>query len=340
MRVLIIGVQTDIGLKLLESLDSDVEIYAVKLKCDLYNNETRLKINASRANVHLIEYRAYNMELPEVEYIVNCNVAPLPLLYNERPTKSIYTAMNSVLAMAISKFDGYYINLSSFHVYGNSMNAMPLEEKESRLIIKPPSKNMDTMSEDRFGYKSKWGIAEKMTYAPKDVSLYCLNSLFGEALVKKIKSPNVSFRLPYLTCNSVNLSKLTKYSDRINKALFALSKGQDIQITSDGTELSVYDVITPTVVAKFISDLIHNGDIITGVFNLSGVDCSELELVSKLQDFSIKAEVLSNEKQTYIPIKYYKADDRKLRLALSDKLTNLPKLTIQGLIMDYLDNSE
>lgn len=353
MKLLILGAESNIGMKLIEDLDPDIEIVAIfQESFCLENDPVKLKINKFRFNVEVLPFEVvdYKWQLffkdRKFDYIVSCGRQPFERYANQYPLDDLQYHERSSRLVEIGRmneFEGLFINLSSFHVYGNSPNGIPLKLKEGRYEIKPPDDSGEILSEDRFGYDSDFGISEQMYYAPKEENIYGLHCALNEKTIKSYNKGQVlNLRLPYMPIYCVPDEYVLNYGDRVNNLLLKLSKGQQLTSTLDNSEMSVYDFLTPSYVSKFISDLVFHGECIEGNYNLAGACFSEMELLKKLQEFDKKISFLDKAPDNWHkPLRYYKADNSAIKKALKDKITSLPKdLTMQGFVMDYLDNSK
>jgi hypothetical protein len=348
MNVLIFGAQTNIGMQLIQDLDAEITAVFV-YSTFIENDKVVEQVNRDRSNVTALDFihgpKFINglFSKNKFDYILNCHREPFEIYSNLFPCEDL-SSYSKVAKLAeasrVNGFEGCFMNLSTFEIYGDSSNGMPLELKEGRFEIKEPSSSEDIFLEDRFGYDCDLGLSEKMYYSPSNNTICGLHADLCEKIVKHYsKGPVLNLRLPYMPVHSVPDDFILKYGDRINVILLKLSKGQEIQTTLDNSEKCVYDFLTPGYVSRFICSLIFHGEVMEGDFNMSGVSFSELELLKKLQEFNIKIKFL---KKTPIdwhkPLRYYKADDSALKNALKDKLAKLPDdFTLQSFILNYLD---
>lgn len=359
MKVLIFGAQTNIGEKLIMNFSKSEMINVVALAFPGHSLRTIEKqvvcINGS-SNMELIITQELDIEESihlamkkgPFDYVINCQGQPFPSYAKACPQKELdeYFKYSIQLLEEINRskfFDGLFINLSSFAVYGNAPNGIPLQISESRFEIVPAKEDKEIESEELFGYDSAYGISEKMYYAPKDVDFYGLQKLGVERMVQEyFEGQYLNLRLPYMLVYNNEVGFIEKYGDRINVILKSLSKSQKIISTADNKDKAVYDFLSPEYVAAFIFNLISKGEKIFGTYNMSGVSFSELELLKILQDFSVDIEWLEETPDSMNKsVAYYSADDRKLRFQLEGKETNLPnEISLRHLVISYLNNSE
>lgn len=342
-NVLIFGSQTDIGREVVKRLSdaNDIKVIYIHLEVDTieefeadwYEPYKRIEIVADSVrsyNVQTAIHSAFFDFNYVVDYVINCHFQPLHN-FNDAMLNTIYNVVDSAfLAEQCSKeFTGSFINLSSFAIYGTAPDGIALDRNNSAFSIAVPRTDEDEDYQEKFGFDSSYGIAEKLEFAPNKRSSYGLTMALREQSIKDISSDQchvLTLRLPYMIQNSIR-DDYKQYMDRINILLDKLKNGEKLISTFDNTEKCVYDFLTPAYVSNFICDIIQNQDIVIGTYNIGSRydnEFSELQLLKKLKEMDFEnIELVEKLEDRESPLAFYMADCRNLENALVDHTTNL-----------------
>jgi len=343
-NVLIFGSQTDIGRELVKKLKDSYFINIVYIHiqtetvedfgADWYEPFARIKESTRNRLLTALKYEirdAMNVFSLEMDYVINCHYQPLDG-FNDAIINSTCNVIDSTLLATVCRengFKGSFINLSSFAIYGTAPDGIKLKRDEAAFSIEVPRTDEDEDYQEKFGFDSTYGIAEKLEFAPNKRSSYGLTMALREKNIADLASDKyhvLTLRLPYMIQNSIR-EEYKPYMDRINILLDKLKNGETLISTYDNTDKCVYDFLTPLYVSNFICDLIQNQDIVIGTYNIGSRfdnEFSELQLLKKLKEMEFEnIEHIKEFKDRESPLAFYMADCRNLENTLVDHATNL-----------------
>ena len=343
-NVLIFGSQTDIGREIVKRLKDSHFINIVYIHIDTetvenfqaewYSPFARITESTRHRSMMALKYEVIEamkyFEL-EMDYVINCHFQPLHGFGNA-VINTTCNIIDSTLLATVCKdngFKGSFINLSSFAIYGTAPDGIALDRNNSAFSIAVPRTDEDEDYQEKFGFDSTYGIAEKLEYAPNKRSSYGLTMALREQNITDIAVGNyhlLTLRLPYMIHSSIR-EEHKPQMDRINILLDKLKNGEKLISTYDNTEKCVYDFLTPAYVSNFICDLIQNKDIVIGTYNIGSRfdnEFSELELLQKLKELEFEnIELVEKFEDRESPLAFYMADCRNLENTLVDHTTNL-----------------
>lgn len=359
-KILVFGSQSDIGSQIvyrLQDIDS-IELVYIHFQIETLSNFKAKwyepfgfipTVSNDMDRTKLLKHALRDLDLSTFDYIINCQEQPLAGA-NTAMLDLAYNCSDATILGSYSKhygFKGLFINLSSFHVYGNAPNAMQLGRNDSRFFIKVPRADEAEEMEEKFGYDSAFGISEKMEYSPKKVTSYGMTKSLCEANIYGFAKDSfelLTLRLPYMVQYNIAPSYKPQM-DRVNILLDDLVHDRTLHTTTDNTEKCVYDFLTPEYVAEFICQIVENNDVVIGTFNIGSRldnEFSELEMLAALSDLDFdNFKFIDSPTDNEQPLAYYFADCRNLESQLEDHITKLwDSGSIRKVITHYLGRSK